>query len=183
MGRASRQQVKWSDNTRMLMFPLGVGGNGPTISNDTTCQGLPACSLCPLEFATGLLCFAAWQTSHELTILCTSAASPGQNHSLCILLVVQMSLPVQLPDGWFSQRSRTYHSPFVAVRLLSSYLQYSSPHLHTIQEVDKPFQLCIASFHCALVRWHPRHQTMFYNSYGGSWPVLELFQLCIAHFG
>ena len=84
----------------MLIFPLGVGAKGPTISSDTICQGRPACNRCLLWLITGLLCFAAWQTSHELTIRLVSAVSPGQNHSFWTLLVV-LSMPIW-PWRWIS---------------------------------------------------------------------------------
>ena len=100
-GMASLQRVKWSDNTNMFVFPLGVAGNGPTRSRDTICHGRPACNRCLLELATGLLCFEAWHTSQELINLLVSAVSPGQHHSFWILFIV-LSIPIW-PWRWISQ--------------------------------------------------------------------------------
>ena len=66
-GRASLHLVKWSDNTKMLVLPLGVEVSGPTKSMESTCQGRPACSLCLFLFRTGLLCLTGWHASHEFT--------------------------------------------------------------------------------------------------------------------
>ena len=85
----------------MFVFPLSVGGKGPTISKDTTCQGLPACSLCLCGLTVCLPCFAAWQTSQEFTSLLVSAVRPGQYQSCCTLLVV-LSIPIW-PCLWTSQ--------------------------------------------------------------------------------
>ena len=133
-GRASLHLVKWSDNTKILVLPLGVGVSGPTKSMESTCQGRPACSLCLFLLGTGLLCLVAWHASHEFTSLLMSAVMPGQNQSACTLLVV-LSMPV-CPCLWASHAtgflSDFGHSTFHFPSGSSCFLIFNTPPLTSV---------------------------------------------------
>jgi len=87
MAWASAHLVKWSVNTRIQLFPLGVGGMDPTRSTATICQGRPAYSLQRPASPGRLPCLLAWQISHCLTLSRTPCPIPGQYHWNCSLVI------------------------------------------------------------------------------------------------